>query len=67
METLSYLFYITKLNFPLTPNAPPTCAEGKQNKKKKILHFYIIPWGRIKRILDNDQTTCIICNFAKLC
>ena len=46
----------------------------KQNKKQKtkkqkqkILHSYIVPWGRIKRILDNDQTTCIICNFAKLC
>ena len=45
----------------------------KQNKKQKtkkqkqkILHSYIIPWGRIKRILDNEQT-CIICNFAKLC
>ena len=46
METLSYLFYITKLNFPLTPNTPPTCAEGKQNKKKKNLTFLYNSLGK---------------------
>lgn len=57
METLSYLFYITNLSFPLTPNTPPTCAEGKQKKKKTYIPVLFLGeeskeyWIMIKHVL----------------